>query len=345
MKILAIDLGQSKSVACVYEAGTDRHRFVGVPTTAAALHDLIVEEAPERVVIEICPSAGWVCDLCRALDAAIQVANPNHEAWRWRSAAHKSDQRDALKLARLSAMNQLPTVHVPAPEVRAWRALIRFRQSLVRRRTAVKNSIRAILTREGIRLPAEQRGWSKRQRQRLQEMASTPDGAVWRTMLAVELAQLESMDEAVGRVEADLDRMASRDRRVEQLRTIPGVGPRLAETVVAVLDDPHRFASGRQVGAYVGLAPRRMQSGSMDRQGRISRRGHTLLRSLLVEAAWVGRRWNPWMRRVYEQALRGSPSRKKIAIVALARRLLVVCWAMLRNGTRWRPPAALRLAA
>ena len=107
----------------------------------------------------------------------------------------------------------------------------------------------------------------------------------------------------------------------------------------------HRFASGRQVGAYVGLAPRRYQSGSMDRQGRISHRGDALVRSLLVEVAWLGRRWNPWMKAVYERALHGTPSRKKIAIVALARRLLVVCWAMLRDGTRWKDPLALRLAA
>lgn len=345
MKILAIDLGQSKSKACVYEVGTDRHRFQTVATTAAELHDLIVLEEPDRVVIEVCSSSGWVCDLCRVLGVPIQTANPNHEAWRWRSVSHKSDERDALKLARLSAMNQLPTVHVPEPEVRAWRELIRFRQSLVGRRTAVKNSIRAILTRRGIKLPAEQRGWSKKQRERLKEMASTPDGAAWRAMLAVELEQLDSNEAALKRVEADLDRIASRDSRVELLQTIPGVGPRLAETVVAVIDDPHRFRSGREVGAYVGLAPRRMQSGSMDRQGRISRRGHTLLRSLLVEVAWVGRRWNPWMKQVYERALHGSPARKKIAIVAVARRLLVVCWAMLRDGTRWRPPVALKLAA
>ena len=82
----------------------------------------------------------------------------------------------------------------------------------------------------------------------------------------------------------------------------------------------------------------------MDRQGKISGQGNRLLRSLLVEVAWLGLRHNPWMRQVYENALRGSASRKKIAIVAVARRLLIRCWAMLRDGCRWRPAAALRLA-
>ena len=149
--------------------------------------------------------------------------------------------------------------------------------------------------------------------------------------------------ESIARVEQELAGVAEQDERVALLRTIPGVGPRLAETIVAVIDDPHRFKSGKQVGCYAGLTPRRYQSGSMDRQGRISGAGHGLLRSLLVEVSWLGRRYNAWMKGVYERALRGTGSRKKVAIVALARRLLVVCWAMLRDGTRWRDPCGARL--
>jgi transposase len=164
-------------------------------------------------------------------------------------------------------------------------------------------------------------------------------------MLREELDQLEDLQASIIRIEAKLEQIAQADEGVMLLRTIPGVGPRLSEAVVAVLDDPHRFKNGRQVASYIGLAPRRMQSGAMDRQGRISGRGDTLLRSLLVEVAWVGLRYNPWMKVMYERALRGSPARKKIAIVAVARRLLIRCWAMLRDRTPWRSPVALRLAA
>jgi transposase len=94
----------------------------------------------------------------------------------------------------------------------------------------------------------------------------------------------------------------------------------------------------RHVGAYVGLTPRRYQSGQSDRQGRISRAGNVQLRTLLIEVAWIGLRYNPWMRQVYESVRRGSVARKKTAIVAVARRLLVVCWAMLRDGTTWQDP-------
>jgi len=121
------------------------------------------------------------------------------------------------------------------------------------------------------------------------------------------------------------------------LRTIPGVGPRLAEIAVAMLDDPRRFRSAKQVGSYVGLTPRQFQSGDQDRQGRISHMGNNLLRALLVEVGWVGLRYNPWMRDVYERVRRGSPVRKKQAIVAVARRLIVRCWAILWDGTPWDP--------
>ena len=122
MKIVAIDLGKSKSVACIYESPGEGaaagHRFETIDSTPAAVLGLLERETPARVVIEIGPTAGWVVDLCRELGVGVEVANPNHEAWRWKSVKRKSDRDDALKLARLSAMGQLPTVHVPAPAVR-----------------------------------------------------------------------------------------------------------------------------------------------------------------------------------------------------------------------------------
>jgi len=74
----------------------------------------------------------------------------------------------------------------------------------------------------------------------------------------------------------------------------------------------------------------------MDRQGKISGQGNKLLRALLVEISWLGLRHNSWLRRTYQRLLRGSPSRKKIAITAVARKLLVRCWVMLRDGQPWR---------
>jgi transposase len=104
----------------------------------------------------------------------------------------------------------------------------------------------------------------------------------------------------------------------------------------AHLGDPRRFATAKQVGAYAGLVPRQYQSGVTDRKGRITRRGPALLRKLLVECAWCMLRYNPWARAVYGRLTAGGATRRKPAVVALARKLLVRCWAMLRTGQKWR---------
>ena len=153
MRILSLDLSKYKTVACEYEAETGRHQFATVLTTQKALHDLIVDREPDRVVIEICSIAGWVCDLVRSLGIEMQVASTNDERWQWRKVKRKNDRRDGLKLAQLSARNELDLVHVPQSEMRQWRALIAYRHHLVQRRTKIKNHVRELLLREGQLLP------------------------------------------------------------------------------------------------------------------------------------------------------------------------------------------------
>src|SRR5438270_4876910 len=161
MRILALDLGKFKSVACDYEAETGGPRFTTIPTNPKALHDLIVDREPQRVVIEICSIAGWVGDLVRSLGIELQVANTSDERWQWRKVKQKNDRRDALKAAQLSAVNQLGPVHVPERTMRQWRALIAYRSKLVQRRTKVKNHIRDLLLREGQLLPRGRTAWTQ----------------------------------------------------------------------------------------------------------------------------------------------------------------------------------------
>lgn len=351
MLILAIDLGKFKSVACAYTSEAE-HSFRTLPTKPQEIHDLIADLQPARVVIEVGPAAGWVRDLCEALGVPVQVANPNHEGWRWKSVKRKTDKDDALKLARLSAMDQLPTVTLPASQVRQWRprgSLIAFRHTLVGRRTAIKNHVRSILDRQGLSMPGGKSGWTDKSRAALtldaRPLAEADAAELWRGELHVELEALDQVEGLIGEVEKKLEALAAADERVALLRTIPGVGPRLAEVVVATLDDPKRFKSGKQVGAYAGLAPRQFESGTMSRQGRISGRGNKLLRALLVEVSWLMQRFNPHLKAIFERVCRGSKTRRKIAVVATARRLLVICWAMLRDGTAWRAPTPAAAAA
>jgi transposase len=339
MTIVAIDLGKGNSVACVYEAVSDRHEFVRFRTTPTELGKLMKQTRPDRVVIEICPAAGWVADLVRSMEIPLQVIHGNHDGWRWRNVKRKTDRDDALKMARLSAMNQVREVYVPSRSVRQWRSLIQARQSVVKRLRRTKNRIRSILEREAIPWPAGQAGWTRGRQLALHELARPLEDVsmdeFWRGELHVELSLFEQAMSALKTVEAKLDQLAVQDSRVQLLETIPGMGRRTAEMIVAVIDDPSRFKSGKQVGSYLGLTPRQYQSGFSNRQGRISGEGHKILRALLVEVSWLARRWNPRLKSVYERVRRGSPARKKIAIVATARRLLIWCWAMLRDGRPW----------
>jgi len=345
MKILALDLGKYKSVWCDYHAETGEHRFGKINTIPAEVQDVLLKHRPDRLVIEIGNSAGWVYDLAVGMGIAIQVADVGQEAWRWRNCKSKTDRLDAVKLAQLSAMNQLPTVHMPSPAVRQWRSLIQYRQSLVVRRTKIKNTIRSLLEHQGLRMPSGRKAWTEAGIKQTQEfampMVETSDTELWRGMLDNELKAFQQIHEQLAPVDAKLDKIAQTQERVRLLRSVPGVGPRLAETVVAIIDDPKRFTRGKQVGCYAGLTPRQWQSGQMDRQGHISCRGNRVLRSMLIEVSWLGLRNNPWMKAIYERALRGSNKRKKMAIVAVARRLLVVLWAMLRDGTAWNPELAI----
>jgi transposase len=135
--------------------------------------------------------------------------------------------------------------------------------------------------------------------------------------------------------------MAKTDERVQLLESIPRVGRKTAEMVVAYLDDPKRFQNTRQVSAYAGLVPRQHQSGETNRMGKITRRGPRVLRAALVEAAWAMLRYNSWASALYKRLCGGQKTRKKQAIVALARKLLVLCWVLLRQQEKWDDAKAL----
>lgn len=349
MKILALDLGKYKTVGCVYESETGAHRFQTPMTTPASLQQLVKEVKPDRVVIEVCNIAGWVCDLLRGMGVEVQVANTSDDAWRWRKVKKKNDRGDALKAAQLSAVNQLRAVHIPGIEVRQWRALIAFRQQLVQRRGKIKNHIRDLLLSEGQILPRGAKCWTQLGVARLTALARPLSevgvNELWRGQLHIELRELAEVQQDIALAEAKLDTLAARDARVALLRTIPGVGPRLSEAIVALLDQPQRFRKGSEVSAYVGMVPKELDSGETQRRGPITKHGSRLVRSLLVEVAWAGLRHNHWVRETYQRISGGKKSRKKIAIVAVGRRLLVRCWAMLRDGSRWRAPETLVAAA
>ena len=154
---------------------------------------------------------------------------------------------------------------------------------------------------------------------------------LWRGELDQYLTQLDQVNLLLKDAEKRLDWIAQEDERVQRVMQIDGVGRVTAEAIVCAIDDAKRFKSSRQVSAYAGLVPRQYQSGETDRRGRITKRGPRLLRTLLLECAWISLRYNQWSRVTYERIHGGKQVRRKKAAVALARKILVVAWAMLRD--------------
>jgi len=340
--ILALDLGKYKSVACVCRSLLD-HRFTTVPTNRAELSRLIDQHRPNVVLIEACLLAGWVCDLCAERGVRCLVANTTSEAWKFKHLQRKTDRDDALRLVEIYRLGKFPAVAIPAKEVREYRALIETRQRLVGRRVALQNRIRAVFVSQGLPAPRGARAWTQFGlagiAQHARPLADCAADQLWRGRLHLALTELEHIKGLLEQADNKLDELARHNDAMKILDTIPGVGPRTAEAVAAFLPKPELFRTSKQVSAYGGFVPRQYQSTDTDHRGHITKRGPRTLRQLLVECAWVMLRYNAWARAVYQRLTHGGKTRKKQAIVAVARKLLVRCWAMLRDGTVWRDEA------
>jgi transposase len=348
-RILAIDLGKFKSVTCLLDTDTNLTEFWTMSTDRQYLLAVLKNYGPDLVVIESCGLAGWVHDICTEEGYEVLVCNPNQEAWKWKHIKRKTDRDDALKLAKLAALEQLVPVYIPCRQQREYRRLVKYRQVVLGRINRVQNNIRAIFAQRGMEMVRGQKAWALERLELIAEhrkpLAECSLDDLWRGELDLELIQLEHLRQHQHQIHKQLQALARADERVQLLQTIPGVGRKTAEVVVAYLDDPHRFQNARQVSSYAGMVPRRYQSGEMDRQGRIHKRGPRQLRSALVEAAWLMLRYNPWAKSVYDRLTSGQKTRKKKAIVAVARKLLVRCWVMLLRKEPWNKETVIRQPA
>jgi transposase len=337
--ILAIDLGKYKSVACL-DRCPDDPRCTTLSTSRLELTRRIDKHRPGVVLIEAGRLSGWVRDLGAELAVTCLVANTTSAAWKFKHLKRKSDRDDALRLAEVYLLGKFPGVEVPAKAVRDRRALIEHRQKLVGRRVALQHRIRSIRVGQGLPAPVGHRAWTALGlagiASHARPLADCSAEELWRGRLHLTLGEREHVDRLLDQAEKKLDELAWADAGARLLDTIPGVGPRTAEAVVAFLPQPKRFRTRKQVSTYGGLVPRQYQSTDTDHRGRITQRGPKTLRKLLVECAGVMLRYNRWARAVYQRLRHGGTTQKKQAIVALARKLLVRCWAMLRDGTTWR---------
>jgi transposase len=244
----------------------------------------------------------------------------------------KNDFEDAKHLALLLTLNSVPAVYVPGEDVREWRRLINHREALIQRRVAVKNQIRALLRTHGIQAPKGL--WTKKGIAWLTEVVFPSRTS--RLSCDVCMDQLEMDTRQITRVEKELNEIGGKHPGVQLLMTIPGVGIRTAEAVMAWIDEPKRFARLKSVGSYFGMVPCQDQSADKNRLGHITKQGPAVVRRLLTEASWQTIRHSPRMKAFYEQVMRGDPGRRKIALVATGHFLLRIMLSMLQTGEVWR---------
>lgn len=332
MLYVGLDVHARKIVGCILNADGKRIKEFSIGGDAGLLlAELRRLKERCRVCYEASCGYGFLFDQLAKLPNVerIVVAHPGKLRLIFRS-KQKNDRVDARKLALLLLVDQAPEIHVPPLDVRVWRATIEFRRKLVDRQTMVKNELRALLRTHGVASPHRKALWTRK-------------GLAW--LAAVELPtelvrlqreflleELAKGRERLQKLERELNAIGQAHAGVQLLRTIPGVGPRTAEAVMAYIDQPKRFDRIKQVGAYFGLVPCQKQSAGANRLGHITREGPATVRRLLTEAAWQGVQRSPEIRAYFERITRGDRDRKKIALVATAHWLLRVMLSMLRSG-------------
>jgi len=293
-----------------------------------------------HVCYEASNGYGYLYDNISKRAKSVQVAHPGHCRLIFRS-KKKTDRIDAEKLAKLLYLNEVPSVYVPDINIRDWRRLIVFRQTLVAEGTSIKNRIRGLLRRYGIK--AMTGLWYQKGLDWLAKL--TIESAVAKIELNILLDNLQKQKANIKAVETQLQKIADNHPGVWLLMTIPGIGIRTAEAVVAWIDNPNRFSRNNQIGPYFGLIPTENSSGGKIRMGHITRQGPAVIRKLLCEAAWRAIRLSPEVKAFFEKVQRNDRDRKKIAIVATGHYLARVMLAMLKQNKPWTPIQSIAKAA
>ena len=224
MKILALDLGKFKTMCCFFDTKTRKHEFVTATTDRAFLTTVFKKHKIDLVVMEACGPSGWINDLAVSLGLKTLVCSTNEDAWKWSNVKRKTDRDDALKLARLAAMNELKAVHMPLEEHREFRSLVKYRKTLDHRVNKMKCTIRAWFVNHGIFIDAGEKAWNTG-RERINSyrkpMAECNADELWKAELDLELTQLDAVSAQLELVVKKLEGIGKNDPRIQRIMTIP----------------------------------------------------------------------------------------------------------------------------
>jgi transposase len=338
----AIDLGGKESQLCV--RGPDGIVILEKRCPTGKLRAILQSLPPSRVVLETCAESFAVAEVARSCGHEVRIVPASLvKSLGVGSRRVKTDRRDAQVLSEVSARIDLPSVHIRSQSSQELRTLLSMRDALVQARTKVVNTVRGWLRTQLINVSkGTVNSFPDRLRHTLREQLGAIPAYVERQLRVV-----DSLTEQIEEATADIEVAAEADPICQRLMSAPGVGPLTALAFRCTVDEIKRFSSAHHLESYLGLTPSEYSSSEHQRRGGITKAGSASMRRMLVQASWSlwrTRRNEPiaqWANTV--AARRG----RAIAVVALARKLAGILYALWRHNSEYKPmrAAALQLAA
>jgi transposase len=333
---IGMDLGDKTSRYCVLDDNGEVVREGSVGTTKKAMTQLFGPMKRCRIALEVGTHSPWVSRLLKQLGQEVIVANARRVRLITES-SRKHDKLDARTLARLARIDPelLSPIRHRSEQAQAHLMVIRVREALVETRTSLVNTARGLVKSVGERLPkcdSDQMG--------VERMESLP--AELQQTLQPLLEEIESLTEKIRASNVSIEQIArTQYPETALLQQVSGVGTLIALTFVLTIEDRERFQKSRDVGCYVGLRPKRSESGESQPQLRITKEGDVYLRKLLVQGAHciLSRRGpdTDLKRWGLQLAGQGSKNAKKRAIVAVARKLAILLHRLWVTGEVYEP--------
>jgi len=328
---VGMDVSLKETSICVVDGKGEIQCEGTVISEPSTIADFLRSKAPGAVCIglETGPTTTWLWHELRDLDFPIICIDARHAKAFLSTQINKSDRNDAYGVARIMQCGWYKEVQVKSLPCHEIRAVLNSRALLVKIKRDLENQIRGLLKNLGLRIgKAGGNVFHRRAEELIGEHGLLQDAV--RPLLGVR----ETVRREIASLTRKLLALARDNEESRRLMTVPGIGPITAMAFCAAIDEPARFRRSRSVGAYFGLTPRRYASGEVDWTGRISKRGDTMVRTYLFEAAGVlltrVPQWcklKAWGHRLWKRI--GF----KKAKIAVARKLAVILHRMWRDGT------------
>lgn len=334
---LGIDLGDRKHAICIIDQEGEIIQECMISNTREDLARLAKSYPDSLIAMEVGMHSPWISRFLQKLGHRVIVANPRKLRAIYEN-PRKSDKKDALMLAKLARADESLLSPIEHRSERAQRDLlqIKLRDNLVRQRVNIISSVRFILKSLGIKTKSPKTAYFTRHlRRQLEE-----DYPEMLTLVEPSLLVIDSITAQVKALDKSIETLAAESYPETQLLSqITGVGALTSLAFVLTIEDPNRFKRARDVGSYIGLVPKRDQSGEMDKELRISKAGDRYLRTLLVNAAhYVLGPFGPdceLKRHGLKLAERGGTRAKKKAVIAIARKLSVLMLTLWKNKSTY----------